>query len=160
MGGSTLKRIFAPCLFFRCRTGGWREARLTKISGRETRRKRIEKPTHHWYTALRPVRAFYPSVGSARLCERNPTYTSPHQSKWSNRPSPPKRMRGDNQKFTGGHGRFDADVNFRATTGHRTGGEVGRPTTALFSGLHRFSTALLICFLLFSRGAGAGAKPG
>ena len=31
------------------------------------------KKLHHQHTALRPDRALYPSVGSARLCERNPT---------------------------------------------------------------------------------------
>ena len=59
----------------------------------------------------------------------------------------------------GGDVRFDAELNFRANTGHRIGGEVGDHRPAPVSRLHCFSTVLLLCLRLLSRSAGPGTKP-
>ena len=65
---------------------------------------------HYKDTALRPDRAPQLSVGSARLCERNPTYRNRSFTRLSSRMSPPLR-----------HMQLDAAVQIRVASSGRFG---------------------------------------
>jgi hypothetical protein len=81
----------------------------------------------HRETALRPDRAPYRSVGSARLCERNPTLTGRKTIKGRTARRPPKCNRGDNQNgLPGGTGGSTTNLMCGLKVQRRTGRAAGR----------------------------------
>jgi len=106
-------------------SGGSTRTRIQGPNNQDQRRSPSQPALCHRYTALRPDRARYPSVGSARLCERNPTYTP------TNKPV----CRTERCRLAARAGR--REPGFKARTTKTSGGH--RPTPPFATGTRLFA---------------------